>query len=748
MGRQQTTARLRAVRERQHTHDRFRDGRGVGRSESGLVGPVVDARDRHILLPPRVSVVLCTYNRCNLVLSTLATLRRQTLSYEQFEVIVIDNGSSDGTINAVHSYVHAGPVQRRGPADIWRVHCLSEPRNGLSYARSTGLRKASGEIVVFLDDDTLADPFFLEHLLNAYDETGADAIGPRVVLRWEAPRPHWLTDDLLDVLGFFAPYDRRAQLPPNTSFSSSCFSLKMEVLRALGPFQPFLSKRLHVPARMEVTYLCQCMRKQGYSLWYEPGAVVAHRAAIERLQRPFFVGRAYWQGRSEALMDYAASHAEQHEEDAPERTETSSLLPMLYSVVDELREIAGVALVHRPLLFLAKKSTNEQLLAAMAHSYSWGYLQQQLHCIEHAPADMTMPAVLLVAPSQEDVSAALLARAYLAQGIPCTTSYADLPLSWLWRHRAYQGQAIGIVHFYRPGAFNLSHQQYQRLWLLIWFAHRLGLRIVTTDTGGWWQNMHSLRFLARRSFERRLIHCSDIVLAHTRQPDQLYPDKKLRHHVRCLPHPGFRGYYPEPVAREQAHRRLGLPRRCEYVYLCFANMHTERELLHLIDAFTELGAGQQRKDKNDPQLLLIGTPRDKKVATQILQRAAVNSALHLFMPESQEEQVSLYMGAADAVVLPHFAQQSAGVLETALIALSHERIVIAPNLPRFSGMLPPRASLLYEPSSRASLVQALRKAQALKYYLKPKEAQALEAEPGWRLYANRLLDIYKQLLSQ
>ena len=109
--------------------------------------------------------------------------------------------------------------------------------------------------------------------------------------------------------------------------------------------------------------------------------------------------------------------------------------------------------------------------------------------------------------------------------------------------------------------------------------------------------------------------------------------------------------------------------------------------------------------------------------------------------------MSLYMAAADALVLPHFARQTAGTLETALIALSYGRVVVAPSLPRFNGMLPPRASVLYDPASRASLLQALLKAQTLHYFLNEQEAASMEAGTGWAHYAHRLRKIYKQLLS-
>ncbi|HLX55825.1 MAG TPA: glycosyltransferase, partial [Ktedonobacteraceae bacterium] len=555
----------------------------------------------------RFSVILCTYNRRNLVMSALASLRRQTLPYTAFEVIVVDNGSSDGTSGAVRSYVNAGRHKGKKTDDIWKVICLSEPQNGLAYARNTGLLAASGEIAVFLDDDAIADQRLLERLWQAYQETGADAIGVRVELRWEAPRPHWLTEDMLDMLGSFEPAYERAKLSAPTSFSSSCFSVKIESLRATGYFSPFLSKRDNLPASSEVQDMCQRLYAAGYALWYEPTAIAAHRVPAARLTRAFILGRAYWKGRSEVLAHYHDIHPQQ-------------ISDTLRAALRDLREIAFLACIHRPLLRLAGRSTNERLQAAMEQAYSLGRFQQRLSLLEHAPPDLEAPAVFFIRSTEGDDTADLLVRALQSRQIRCTVGVPEIPLTWLWQHRAYRGRSIGILHFYRPGAFDLSHRQQQKLGFRIWLARRRGIRIISTDAGGWWQSARGLRFMGRRTLERQLMRQSHAIISFTRQPDQLYPDRRLRRKLRCLPHPGYFGYLPPLIPRDEARKQLDFPEQAGFSFLCLASKHNERELIQLIEAFRKAKQAEESEEKAcaPMQLLLVGTPCDKKNSSRIL----------------------------------------------------------------------------------------------------------------------------------
>jgi glycosyltransferase involved in cell wall biosynthesis len=505
------------------------------------------------------------------------------------------------------------------------------------------------------------------------------------------------------------------------------------VLMTIGHFSPLLNKRRDAPISLEVADLCRRLHAAHYAVWYEPEAVVEHRVLAARLTRPYFVGRAYWQGRSEVVAQYADT--QQHQAVMQQK-----LPDLLRSTLPEVREAAHLAFIDRTLLFFAGKPSSERLLAAMAQARSWGNVQQRLQFAEHAPSELSTPSVFFVYPTKHDTAAELLAQALQTQRVRCTSSVVDIPLSWLWQHRAFQGKALGILHLYRPGALTLSSGKRQRFWFLLWLAKRWGIRIVTTDTGGEWQSTSGKYALQQRIFERRLLRQSDVILAFTRQPDQLYPDKRLRRRVRSLAHPGFRGIFPNPLTRAAAYMQLGLPTQSSYVYLCFASHHSERELLLLVDAFHEV---QKASPSPSTYLLLVGISQDKQA---MLEQHRANNKTILMLPEELEN-TSLAISASDAVVLPHYPQHNAGMLEMAMLALSFERRIVVPDLPRFRGMLPPRATAVYDPTNRDSFIKALLEVQNNEFRLRPKDRESLEATKSWNEYAKRIVEIYKHVLA-
>jgi glycosyltransferase involved in cell wall biosynthesis len=109
---------------------------------------------------PMVSVVVCCYNAATTLDECLQSLGK--LGYPNYEVIVIDDGSTDGT--------HLIAENRA-------VRCVRVPNGGLSRARNLGIEAARGEIVAFIDSDAYADPDWLFYMVNALEENGAAAVG-------------------------------------------------------------------------------------------------------------------------------------------------------------------------------------------------------------------------------------------------------------------------------------------------------------------------------------------------------------------------------------------------------------------------------------------------------------------------------------------------------------------------------------------------------------------------------------------
>jgi glycosyltransferase involved in cell wall biosynthesis len=109
---------------------------------------------------PKVSVIVCCYNAAATLDECLQSLSK--LTYPNCEVIVIDDGSKDGT----HLI-----------AEKHEVRCIRIPNGGLSRARNLGIEAAKGEIVAFIDSDAYADPDWLYYMVSALDEHGASAVG-------------------------------------------------------------------------------------------------------------------------------------------------------------------------------------------------------------------------------------------------------------------------------------------------------------------------------------------------------------------------------------------------------------------------------------------------------------------------------------------------------------------------------------------------------------------------------------------
>jgi len=131
---------------------------------------------------PDLSVVICTYDRPELLRLALLSLLKQSPANITYEVVVVDNNSTPETRAVVDEFIESDA----------RVRYVRETRQGNAYARNTGVAQARAPIVAFLDDDVTVRDHWIEIIPRTFTETNADFIGGKVLPRWEQPPPSWL----------------------------------------------------------------------------------------------------------------------------------------------------------------------------------------------------------------------------------------------------------------------------------------------------------------------------------------------------------------------------------------------------------------------------------------------------------------------------------------------------------------------------------------------------------------------------
>ena len=221
---------------------------------------------------PKVSVVICAYNAEPTMEACLISL--QALRYPAFEVIVVDDGSTDRTGAIADSFEG--------------IHVIHQENKGLSAARNVGIAASLGEIVAFTDSDCVVDPDWLHYLVATFLQTGLPAVGgPNLpppedsrVAACVAASPGGPLHVLLD--------DVEAEHIPGCNMA-----FRREVLNEIGGFDP-----IYRSAGDDVD-VCWRLQDRGYRIGFSPAAMVWH---FRRNTMRAYIGQQKGYGKAEALL--------------------------------------------------------------------------------------------------------------------------------------------------------------------------------------------------------------------------------------------------------------------------------------------------------------------------------------------------------------------------------------------------------------------------------------------------------------
>lgn len=243
-----------------------------------------------------VSTIVCTRNRADLLPGVVYQLRLQDYPVDAFEIIVVDNGSTDHTRNVVNDLATQPGVH---------VRYICESRPGITLARNRGAEVAHYPYLAYLDDDCTVQADWLLKLLSGFDlHQDVVAVGGRVVMDWsQTDKPTWLGSELERMLGANSHVGSRPMLlDSKTQVMESNMALKRDAWQQAGGFlgmEQFGSRHM---AAGEVIYLLQELRRKGGRVAFVPQAVAVHR--MGKYTRRRFLERGYWQGVSAGMFDH------------------------------------------------------------------------------------------------------------------------------------------------------------------------------------------------------------------------------------------------------------------------------------------------------------------------------------------------------------------------------------------------------------------------------------------------------------
>lgn len=232
------------------------------------------------------SVIVCTYNRGEYLKYTLESLIKQDYSKDLYEIIVVDNNSSDNTKEIANEFV----------GKYKELTYELELRQGLSFARNHGIEVAKGDIVVFIDDDAIAYPDWLSNLLQPYSDEKVACVGGKINIVWQdGKQPEWYSDIFMN---YFSGFDIKTNLPKEAEGIcefpyGANISFRKEPIKKLGSFDSNLGRIGKKLLAGEETLLCKKLFDNKWKIIYTPFAVVDHLIPQSRTKISYLKKYAY-----------------------------------------------------------------------------------------------------------------------------------------------------------------------------------------------------------------------------------------------------------------------------------------------------------------------------------------------------------------------------------------------------------------------------------------------------------------------
>lgn len=243
---------------------------------------------------PDISVVISTYNRAGVLPRAIQSLLEQDLNPEQFEIVIVDNNSTDSTRQAVESFTGKAP----------NLRYVFEPRQGVSYGRNAGIRAARAPSIAFTDDDVRVSPTWLSTIVRVLaDHPEVACVGGRVLPNWPGAWPNWLTREHWGPLALVDYGDEPIYVNARKRLCliTANVAYRRQIFDQIGMFSPHVQTLGRAVATEDHEILLRLWRVGGQGLYW-PALNATADIVPERMLRTYHRRWHHRHGRFLAIM--------------------------------------------------------------------------------------------------------------------------------------------------------------------------------------------------------------------------------------------------------------------------------------------------------------------------------------------------------------------------------------------------------------------------------------------------------------
>jgi len=239
-----------------------------------------------------ISVIVCTYNRQEYLPDCLKHLAKQSAQKEHFQVLIIDNNSTDNTASIAKEFINLNPQLNA------KYFC--EKNQGHTFARNRGIKEAKGDILSFIDDDAFVDHNFISEIQSYFNQNkNVSAIGGKILPVYEEEHPKWMSKYLLTLVSALDMGNSPKKFKGSKFPIGANMAFRSEVFEKYGHFNTDLGRRGSELEGGDEKEVFLRLKKEKEEIHYVPSVKVDHIIPQKRLTMKYIKGLGIGVGSSE-----------------------------------------------------------------------------------------------------------------------------------------------------------------------------------------------------------------------------------------------------------------------------------------------------------------------------------------------------------------------------------------------------------------------------------------------------------------